>query len=210
MADVALLGDSIFDNKIYVGTEPDVRSHLSTLAPSDWNISLRAVDGSLIENVAQQLSGVENEVTHIVISTGGNNVLMNADILQINASHSAEILTAISDRATGFEKSYNSMLSAATSGKSFVAVCTIYFPNFPEPSLQKIAVAALSVFNDAIIRQATLFGLPILDLRLVCNEVDDYANEIEPSGRGGKKIAAAILKMIRAHDFSKATTQIYF
>src|ERR1041385_7487417 len=100
MANVALLGDSIFDNKIYVGTEPDVHSHLSTLAPGDWGVFLCAVDGSLIENVAQQLSEVEDEVTHIVISTGGNNVLMNADILQMNASHSAEFLTILSDRAT--------------------------------------------------------------------------------------------------------------
>ena len=35
-------------------------------------------------------------------------------------------------------------------------------------------------------------GLPVIDLRLVCTEPADYANPIEPSVQGGRKIAAAI------------------
>ena len=35
-------------------------------------------------------------------------------------------------------------------------------------------------------------GLPLVDLRLICDQDEDYANPIEPSVRGGEKIAAAI------------------
>jgi hypothetical protein len=38
--------------------------------------------------------------------------------------------------------------------------------------------------------------LPAIDLRLVCTEPADYANPIEPSGRGGLKIAGAIARSL--------------
>jgi hypothetical protein len=101
-------------------------------------------------------------------------------------------------------------VEAAAARNVPTAVSTIYYPNFSDISVQKIAVAALTVFNDVIIRKAAVHGLPILDLRLICDETSDYANEIEPSGRGGLKIAAAITRLIELHNFSDHRTQIYF
>ena len=49
----------------------------------------------------------------------------------------------------------------------------------------------------------------MLDLRLICNEETDYANEIEPSVRGGQKIIEAILKVIIEHDFSRQRTEVF-
>ena len=46
--------------------------------------------------------------------------------------------------------------------------------------------------HDRITREAFGQGLPLLDLRLVCGEDDDFANPIEPFVQGGAKIAAAI------------------
>jgi hypothetical protein len=90
------------------------------------------------------------------------------------------------------------------------AVCTIYFPNIPDEFVQKISVSALTGFNDVIIRQAAKFGIPYLDLRLICNEKDDYANEIEPSSKGGRKIAEKIVEVVNTHDFSVKRTSVYF
>jgi hypothetical protein len=70
-------------------------------------------------------------------------------------------------------------------------LCTIYDANFPPPE-GPIIKAALSLFNDVITRAAFARGLPLVDLRLICSEPADYANPIEPSERGGAKIAAAI------------------
>ena len=210
MAHIVLIGDSIFDNKAYVGNEPDVVSHLQKMIPQDWQGTLKAVDGSMIENVSKQFLESPKDATHFVISVGGNNAIMNADILGINVNSSAEIFEVLANRTSDFEFHYSEMLKKALQYNLPTTVCTIYYPKFSEPVFQKIAVAALSSFNDVIIRQATLNGIPILDLRLICNEHNDYANEIEPSSIGGKKIASKILEVMENHNFSDKRTSIYF
>ncbi|HYP49736.1 MAG TPA: hypothetical protein VEQ34_02255, partial [Pyrinomonadaceae bacterium] len=83
MAHVVLLGDSIFDNKSYVGAGgKDVVAHLREAIPADWRATLKAVDGSVTGNVSRQLSDVPETATHLIISVGGNDALMNTDVLQ--------------------------------------------------------------------------------------------------------------------------------
>jgi hypothetical protein len=38
--------------------------------------------------------------------------------------------------------------------------------------------------------------LPVIDLRLICDRDEDYANPIQPSVRSGEKIAAAIAGLV--------------
>ena len=64
-------------------------------------------------------------------------------------------------------------------------------------------------FNDAIIRQGFQSGIPIIDLRLTCNESQDYANPIEPSALGGEKISNAIMNVVLEHNFKKPYTQVF-
>ena len=78
-----------------------------------------------------------------------------------------------------------------------IAVCTIYDTNYPEPQRRPV-VSALSMFNDVITRVAFARGLNVIDLRLICDEPADYANPIEPSSRGGEKIARAIAELVRS------------
>jgi hypothetical protein len=210
MPHIVLLGDSIFDNKTYVGGDPDVITHLRGIMPGDWQATLNAVDGAVVGNVGGQLAKVPGNATHLIISVGGNNALMNADVLQMKANSAAEVLNALANRAEDFESQYNQMLANVLRRGLPTAVSTVYFPNFPDALIQKIATTALTVFNDAIIRQAILAGVPILDLRLICSEPSDYANEIEPSGKGGGKIAAKILEVVETHNFSARRTCVYF
>jgi hypothetical protein len=75
-------------------------------------------------------------------------------------------------------------------------LCTVY-----NGALQEQAAAAqtaLALFNDAILRTAVDFRLDVVELRSVCTEPADYANAIEPSGRGGRKIASAVACAIGA------------
>lgn len=209
MAHIVLLGDSIFDNKAYVGTMPDVISHLQNLIPTNWQATLKAVDGNLVEHVSGQLLKSPSDATHFVISVGGNNAIMNADVLGLKVNSSAEVFDNLADRISTFEYHYREMLKTVLSKNLPTAVCTIYYPNFSEPSFQKLSVAALSSFNDVIIRQAISFGIPFLDLRLICSEKDDYANEIEPSSKGGRKIAAKILEIVNNNDFTTKQTRVY-
>lgn len=210
MPHIVLLGDSIFDNKSYVGAEPDVITHLRRILPADWRATLNAVDGSVVENVAAQAARVPADATHLVISVGGNNALMNADVLQMKASSAAEVLNALANRAGDFESEYRQMLANVLREGLPTVVSTVYYPNFPDAFVQKIATTALTVFNDVIIRQAIRAGVPVLDLRLICNETSDYANEIEPSGKGGAKIAARISEVAQTHNFSARKTCVYF
>ena len=210
MAHIVLLGDSIFDNKAYIGKNGrDVITHLRESLPENRQASLKAIDGSLIENVAQQLLEAPPDATHFVISAGGNNAIMDSDILQMNVSSSAEALNEIANRREVFELRYKEMLQSVLLRNIPTAVCTIYFPNFPEAVFQRLAITALAVFNDVIIRQAISNNLPIIDLRLICNEADDYANDIEPSDKGGKKIAVKIVELINKHEFSNQRTQVF-
>jgi hypothetical protein len=202
MPHIVLLGDSIFDNKSYVGANgKDVIAHLREISPDDWQATLQAVDGSVIENVSKQSLDTPPDATHFIVSVGGNDAIGNADVLQMKADSSAQVFNELAKRRETFEFHYKEMLRKLLSKNVPTAVCTVYFPNFPEETFQRLAVTALAVFNDVIIRQAILNNLPIIDLRLICNEADDYANPIEPSDKGGKKIAAKILELINNHDF---------
>ncbi len=209
MARVALLGDSIFDNKAYVGNELDVVTHLRQLAP-DWQFDLHAVDGNLARHVLDQLGDIASEVSYLVVSAGGNNAIDNADILQMKVNGSAEVLASLADRAKRFQEEYLEMLNGlAKAGRPFI-ISTVYYPNFPDASVQAVAKAALASFNDVIITLGARFQVPILDLRLVCTEPIDYANEIEPSGTGGKKIADAILRTVERRISGETGCVVYY
>lgn len=69
MSHIVLLGDSIFDNKAYVGSELDVLAHLRRQMPDKWKATLRAVDGSVVENVRTQILSLPDDATHLFVST---------------------------------------------------------------------------------------------------------------------------------------------
>src|SRR5262249_53250557 len=97
MKHLVLLGDSVFDNKAYINGGLDVIAQVRRQIPAEWKASLRAVDGSVIENVRKQAIDLPDDATHLVISVGGNDAILNADILQQKAASSAEVLDKLSD-----------------------------------------------------------------------------------------------------------------
>jgi lysophospholipase L1-like esterase len=209
MTHVVLLGDSVFDNASYVGGGADVVTHLRALAPEGWRATLKAVDGSVVSHVAWQLETAPEDATHLIVSAGGNDALMNAGMLGEGAESFAEVLNRLADVAEAFESDYRRMLEALRSTGKPAAVSTIYYPRMEDASVQRLAVSALSTFNDVITRAAFGAGLPLLDLRLICNEDSDYANPIEPSEAGGAKIARAIVRLVSENDYRQRRTQVF-
>jgi lysophospholipase L1-like esterase len=209
MKHIVLLGDSVFDNKAYIDGGLDVIEQIRRQIPAGWKASLLAVDGSVVENVRKQSLDLPDDATHLVISAGGNDAILNAGILQQKVASSAEVLDKFADIAGEFERHYREMLQSVLSLNKPTAVCTIYYPRIPEPFTQKIAVAALATFNDVIIRLAFQSGVPLIDLRLVCDENSDYANEIEPSEKGGGKIANTIVRLVSDHNFESRRTEVF-
>jgi hypothetical protein len=210
MSHIVLAGDSIFDNRSYIGAaDPDVVEQVNALLPADSRASLLAVDGSVTSDVRAQLLRMPQDASHIVVSVGGNDALGHMDILTQHAQSVAEVYSRVAALAEQFERDYRRMLEAVLQHGRPTAFCTIYFPSFPDPELQRLAVAGLATFNDCILRAAIGHGLPVLDLRLICNQPTDYANPIEPSVAGGEKIARVICAVIAGHDFSTRRCAVY-
>ena len=201
---VALLGDSIFDNAAYTGGAPDVVSHMRSLLPAAWDVSLLAIDGSTTRDLGRQIADVSADATHIVLSIGGNDTLLNSDLLNVPVRSTAEALTLFGQRLDVFKASYVAALNGVRALGRRTTVCTIYEGNL-EPAWAPLARIALMIFNDVILRAAFERGIDVIDLRLVCTEPSDYANPIEPSGTGGKKIAAAIVAALGAEQAGAAS-----
>jgi lysophospholipase L1-like esterase len=206
---VVLLGDSIFDNKAYVGSGPDVIAQLRGDLPSGWTATLAAKDGSTTSDIRTQLKLMPQDATHLVVSVGGNDALEERPFIAESARSVAEVLGKLANIKQAFAKDYRAMLDGVLATKLPAAVCTIYEARYQNPDSRKIAAAGLTVFNDAITREAFKRGVPLIDLRLIFDDDADYANDIEPSVKGGAKIAQAIATLVTTHDFTRRRSEVY-
>ena len=105
------------------------------------------------------------------------------------------------------------------------AVCNIYYPRFFSCSLdrvisylpmmmdgeklQQMTMAAETIFNDIIMFEVFKRKLPLIDLRVLCNDDQDFANPIEPSCIVGMKIAKTINKIANEHSFDSNACGVY-
>lgn len=198
MPHIVLLGDSVFDNQSYVQPGRATIDAFTTQAAPGWDVTLLAQDGSTIDEIGRQLVHLPSDATHVVVSVGGNNALRDVGLLTEQAGTVAEALWKLGQVAERFERRYVAMLRKVRTRGPQPLICTIYNANFGDAHLQLITTTALTAFNDAIIRAAWAASCSIVDLRTICDEPEDYANEIEPSARGGEKIAAAVLGRLGA------------
>jgi lysophospholipase L1-like esterase len=198
MAQVVLLGDSVFDNAAYVGGGPDVVQQLRILLRGGWQATLLAVDGHVIADVPRQLERLSNSASHLVVSVGGNDALRESGILEHASRSVGEALLLLAEVRERFQSEYREMLDAVEAAARPTALCTIYEPRYPDPQRRRLAGTALTLLNDVITREAFSRGLSLLDLRVLCDEDTDFANPIEPSVRGGQKIAGAIAAFLHA------------
>jgi len=197
MSHLVLLGDSIFDNQSYVPGEPDVVRQVQALLPSGWTATLRAVDGATTQGLPSQMARLPRDATHLVVSMGGNDALGASHILHDSVRQVGEAVLRLRMAQDRFAVNYEAALAAVLKAGLPTALCTIYDTPATRPE-QPIIKTALSVFNDVITRAAFSRGLPLIDLRLICNEDADYANPIEPSARGGEKMARAIGRLVES------------
>jgi hypothetical protein len=196
MKHIVLLGDSIFDNGRYTMGGPDVISQVRQLLPAGWQASLLAVDGSTTKDVAPQLQRIPKDASHLVLSVGGNDALMNSDILHMPADSISQALGKLADVSKQFEDKYRKTVSDCKRVDLPLTLCTIDNGCFPDADFQRAVTTALMVFNDLIFRVGIESGLPIIDFRFVCSSPSEYANPIEPSSDGGAKFARTIVNLV--------------
>src|SRR5262245_30179662 len=122
---LVLLGDSIFDNAAYTAGAPDVLTHVRALLPGEWRASLLAVDGSTTRDVPTQAAEVAADATHVVVSIGGNDALLNSDLLNVPVRSTAEALTLFGERIDAFKASYVAALESVLALGRRTTVCTV-------------------------------------------------------------------------------------
>lgn len=205
---IVLLGDSIFDNQTYTAGEPDVVTHLRQQLPSPWRATLLAVDGATTNELKTQCPRVPSDTSHVVVSIGGNDVIGSSDLLATPVVSTAESLLLFGERASRFEGQYRAALGRVQALGLPITVCTIYNGSFP-PDQAEVTRVALMPFNDVILRVAFDNQFTVIDLRSVCDESSDYANPIEPSGPGGRKIARAIVRAVEVGDDAGRQSRVF-
>lgn len=211
MTHIVLLGDSIFDNAPYVPAGTEVPAQLQSLAQGRHRVSLLARDGAVLADMVGQvarLPELPEAADWLVVSCGGNDVLGLVGAVQSKVGSVIEAVSLLADWQAGFRRDYRRMLNVVLSRRKPVAVATIYDG---VPGLDPGLRTALAPFNDVILREAASHGLPVLDLRLICDQAGDYSavSPIEPSAQGGGKIAAAIAQLVREQDPAARRTVVY-
>jgi hypothetical protein len=208
MNHVVLLGDSIFDNASYVPGKPSVIEQLRENLPVDWKTTLLAVDGNVTADVQHQIRRLPDDATHLIVSSGGNDALGHASILDQSAGSVKEVLEYFTSVRTSFQQTYHKMIETLTGLKGHLAVCTVYDC---VPGMEGNPMTALAMFNEIILREAFAARVPVIDLRLICSEVYDYSeiSAIEPSARGGEKIVRAMVRLLSNHKFESKQSIIY-
>jgi hypothetical protein len=208
MDHVVLLGDSIFDNALYVPRRPPVIEQLRARLIRGGRATLLAVDGAVTTSVARQLVRLPGDASHLVISVGGNDALGYSHLLADVSSTAAQGFGRLAAAQEEFRRDYQEMLRSVLEEHKPTILCTVYDAI---PGLPPEAVTALSAFNDVILREAFRHGLPALDLRLVCDEASDYSelSPIEPSEKGGAKIVQGIVRALATHDFTRRAAAVY-
>lgn len=209
MSHLILLGDSIFDNGVYVPLEPDVITQVRQLFPDTWQATLLAVDGAVIDDIQDQLKRLPEDASHLAMSIGGNDALMRIDLLNKVVHSSAEAFLLLEDAVASFEILYRKMIQIVLDNQLPLLLCTIYNANFDDPIYRQCVRLAVAAYNDVIIRIAAEYDLSVIDLRLVCSSPQDYANTIEPSAIGGEKIAQAIVDQLISRNSDQSCARIY-
>ena len=187
---ITLIGDSIFDNKVYVGQEKSTIERLQEALPGHECV-LCAVDGAVTRNVAEdQISTIPEDTKVVFISTGGNDALKYSSIL--HSGLNADSLQLLYKAQEDFKTDFSWLLVSMKLEEIPFAVFTIYEGSFPDVETQNAATVAISIFNDVIYRLCNEYNVKVIETRNLFTSPDDYANPIEPSSQGSKKLAEAM------------------
>ena len=205
---IVLIGDSIFDNGGYVNEGDSVIEQLNPKLTKNTKATLLAVDGDVTDDVYAQLEKLPSDTTHAFVSCGGNDALRIASVLNKpveSVGHAMDVFTEIKNQ---FEERYSRMVRAVCNKVEKVTICTVHDS---VPEYTERALTALSIFNEVILKEAFRINAPVIDLRLACNEAQDYSSvsPIEPSKHGAKKITDLIIRVVQEHNFDLDKSSVY-
>jgi len=181
-----LLGDAL--ENIDLGLEERERA-LVPRPRNPWKLTVIPPEQVLR---AAPVRAIPTDASHVAISLEGGWAVEASGLLRREARSIHEALDTLAAAADEFEAIFSSLVTAALETGLPTAVCTLVPARFPEPSQQRASASALAIFNERIERRACTARLPIVDLRLICDEDADYASETLLSRGGARKVANVV------------------
>ena len=184
---IVLLGDSILNNSDYTFPKDSVPSLISKQLEKSPEKTLYnlAKDGATINDCVNQLKSfpfeLNNSETSVFISAGGN------DILNRRRTENAEI-TKLFTKYMDFIKSVKTKLN-----NTHIILLKLYYPVKPS---YKIYYPAITQWNQLLVKNSSTVGYSLLETDKLIILEEDIVYDIEPSAKGGKKIADAVITLI--------------
>jgi hypothetical protein len=134
---------------------------------------------------------------------GGNDLLNHISFLKSKVELTPkEVMEQAVCKLAPIKHRYRSIVKKLSQQDSNILLCTVYEGNLSSDIFYRdisfASMAMVSMLNDIIFSTGATFNVDVLELRNIFTEEQDYANPIEPSHIGGKKLASRILDWINS------------
>jgi hypothetical protein len=191
---VVLIGDGLGDLARHHRWDPGtLEGKLMPGRQEPWTLSVVSADELL---GAAHLYSFPDDATHVVISIEGNRAIHESGLLEGTPASMEEGLARLSFAADQFEDEIAALIHAAQAARLPLVMCSMWPPRYPQPTRQRAAVAALGIFNSRILRRALEARICLVDLRRICDEAQDYADETMLSRSGLRKAANVVSRAL--------------
>ena len=204
---VVLLGDVLLD--AYSGIDKSPGKFEDDVLPRTKNWKLSVVSFDQIERAGSTLA-LPRDATHAMIFIEGNHAIEQSGLLDVKPDSSGQTLANLSLVADEFEQKLDLLIRVAQAARLVIMVCTMFAPGYRDPARQRTAFAALAIFNDRITKRAAADRLALIDLRLTCNELEDYDKPTLLSKRGVQKVAGVIRFAMLELDVGARRSEVFF
>ena len=187
---VVLLGDTLLEAYRTIDKTPgEFEDAILPGTRNQWKISV--VSAAEVERAGSALALPEG-ATHAMIFIEGNHAIAQSGLLEGRPDAYGKSLEQLYLAADEFERTLERLIHVAQAARLVIMVCTMFTPNYKDPLRQRAACAALAVFNDRVTKRAAQARVALIDLRLTCNEPDDYDQPTLLSKSGVQKVANVI------------------
>ncbi len=205
---VVLLGDALLEAYSSIDKSPGrFEEDLLPGSRDQWQISV--VSAAEVER-ARSRSVLPKGATHAIIFIEGNHAIEQSGLLQNPADASGPTLERLSLAADEFERTLAQLIHAAQSAHLTIMVCTMFAPNYKDALRQRMACAALAVFNDRVTKRAAEARVAVIDLRLICSDAEDYDAPTRLSKFGLQKAANVIRYAMFELDAGTRRSEVFF
>ena len=181
---IVLIGDSILNNSVYTfqnQSVPDLISKQLEKTPEKTLYNL-AKDGATISDCSNQLHGLPSNLnsieTNVFISAGGNDILNSRRLNSVSVD-------ALFNKYMELIKTVKTKLT-----NSNIVLLKLYYP---VKSTYKSFYTVIKQWNQLLDDNSSVIGYKLLQTDTIIVSKEDIVYDVEPSAKGGDKIAEAIV-----------------